>query len=46
MILEDSTKNLRLVDWDEADWYPRYFEHAGMRNLIVHEHWGRFDQLR
>ncbi|OBT82962.1 hypothetical protein VE02_08184 [Pseudogymnoascus sp. 03VT05] len=46
LILESSTRNLWVVDWDEAGWYPRYFEFAGMRNFIIPEEWGRFDRLR
>lgn len=46
MILEDATSDIWVVDWDEAGWYPMYFEHAGMRNFMIPEHWGRFDRLR
>ncbi|OBT80095.1 hypothetical protein VF21_01071 [Pseudogymnoascus sp. 05NY08] len=46
LMLETSTKNLWVVDWDDAGWYPRYFEFAGMRNFITPEEWGRFDRLR
>ncbi|ELR08485.1 hypothetical protein GMDG_00549 [Pseudogymnoascus destructans 20631-21] len=46
LILEASTRNLWVVDWDDAGWYLRYFEFAGMRNFIIPQEWGRFDRLR
>ncbi|KAL5352356.1 hypothetical protein ACLOAV_002303 [Pseudogymnoascus australis] len=46
LILESSTRNLWIVDWDDAGWYPRYFEFAGMCNFIISKEWGRFDRLR
>ncbi|KFY18840.1 hypothetical protein V493_08312 [Pseudogymnoascus sp. VKM F-4281 (FW-2241)] len=46
IILESTTRNLVLVDWDDAGWYPRYFEFAGMSNFIFPKEWGRFDRLR
>lgn len=46
MILADATRTLWMVDWDEAGWYPKYFEHAGMHNFTIPEHWGRLDRLR
>jgi hypothetical protein len=46
MILEDSTRDLWVVDWDLSGWYPRCFEPAGMGNFIIPEEWGRFDLFR
>ena len=46
IILEDGTGDLWLVDWDEAGFYPKYFEYAGMRNFNVPASWGWFGELR
>lgn len=43
----DSSPSLPwLADWDEAGYYPRYFEHVGMRNFHVPVSWGWFTSLR
>ncbi|KAK0739463.1 hypothetical protein B0T21DRAFT_329332 [Apiosordaria backusii] len=46
IILEQGTKNLWLVDWDESGFYPRYFEYAGMRNLEYPPEWGWYGEWR
>jgi len=46
IILEEGTGKLWLIDWDESGWYPRYFEHAGMRNFHVPDSWGWLRELR
>ncbi|KAK4188090.1 hypothetical protein QBC35DRAFT_497350 [Podospora australis] len=46
IILEEETNNLSLVDWDQAGFYPRYFEFAGMRNFMVPPEWGWWGELR
>lgn len=44
-IILDPTGQLWLVDWDEAGFYPRYFEYAGMHNFIP-TGWTRFSLWR
>ncbi|KAI0965553.1 ankyrin repeat protein [Xylaria arbuscula] len=44
-IMIDSAKQLWLVDWDFAGYYPEYFEHAGMHNFIP-QAWDRFSIWR
>ncbi|KAL8403398.1 hypothetical protein RB594_008596 [Gaeumannomyces avenae] len=46
LILEDGTGGLWVVDWDEAGFYPRYFEYAGMHNFYVPEGWTWLARLR
>jgi aminoglycoside phosphotransferase (APT) family kinase protein len=46
IILEKGTGLLCLVDWDEAGYYPRYFEYVGMRNFSIPVSWGWFAKLR
>ncbi|KLU85745.1 hypothetical protein MAPG_04765 [Magnaporthiopsis poae ATCC 64411] len=46
LILEDRTGHLWVVDWDEAGFYPRYFEYAGMHNFYVPEQWAWLARLR
>ncbi|EJT76666.1 hypothetical protein GGTG_06583 [Gaeumannomyces tritici R3-111a-1] len=46
LILEDGTDDLWVVDWDEAGFYPRYFEYAGMHNFYVPEGWTWLARLR
>ncbi|KAF3764149.1 hypothetical protein M406DRAFT_330500 [Cryphonectria parasitica EP155] len=42
-LMVDSSKNLWLVDWDYAGWYPPYFEYAGMHNFGPPTTWSRLD---
>lgn len=45
-ILLDRSDCLWLIDWDFAGWwYPRYFEYAGMHNILP-EHWTRVARMR
>ncbi|KAG6095858.1 hypothetical protein E4U30_002000 [Claviceps sp. LM220 group G6] len=44
MIL-DSEGQLRIIDWDEARFYPESFEHGGMHNFIARD-WTKFDRWR
>lgn len=46
IIVEEGTGLPWLADWDEAGYYPRYFEHVGMRNFHVPVSWGWFASLR
>lgn len=46
IIVEDGTGLPWLVDWDEAGYYPRYFEQVGMRNFRFPVSWGWFAKLR
>ncbi|KAK4202055.1 hypothetical protein QBC40DRAFT_222321 [Triangularia verruculosa] len=46
LILEEGTRKLWLVDWDESGFYPRYFEYAGMRNLGYPSEWGWYGEWR
>lgn len=43
-MLIDSKNRLWLVDWDFSDWFPIYFEYAGMQNF-GDVHWTWFDKL-
>lgn len=46
LIPESRTGNLWVVDWDEAGFYPRYFEYTGMHNFYVPERWTWLARLR
>ncbi|KAL7619784.1 hypothetical protein AAE478_010326 [Parahypoxylon ruwenzoriense] len=46
IMLESGTGTLWLVDWDDAGFYPAYFEHAAMHNFIPPVEWTRFARWR
>jgi hypothetical protein len=46
IIVEEGTGFAWLIDWDESGYYPRYFEHVGMRNFHIPVSWSWFAKLR
>lgn len=46
IMLESGTGKLWLVDWDQAGFYPSYFEHAAMHNFIPPAEWSWFARWR
>lgn len=45
-ILLDSEGQVWLTDWDEAGWYPKFFEYAAMHNFIMPSSWSRITRWR
>ena len=41
----DRYNQLWIVGWEQAGWYPKFFEYAGMQNLL-RETWNWFARLR
>ena len=44
-IFVDKRNQLWIVGWQYAGWYPKFFEYAGMQNLLL-ENWNWFARLR
>lgn len=45
-LMVDSSNKLWIIDWDDAGWYPTYFEYAGMHNFYAPPSWSWLDRYR